>query len=164
MQRLFYWRRTKSNRCFTSFFGGRTQPGSCEVVKPTVVPQVWVLHAIPHPPRLQTEIAHDRRSWISRALWNNIKVQVHRPRVLYVIITFSMVAMNSMARVMRCSRVTNMSRYAIFNVLPRTSTSIVQGFPGQMRPAANVVRAVEHVCHLHSENYCWGTFLFCLET
>lgn len=40
----------------TGFLGGCTQPRSCEVVKPTVVPEVRVLHALPLPPGLQREI------------------------------------------------------------------------------------------------------------
>lgn len=44
---------------FTSFFGGRAKPSSCEVVKPAVVPQVRVLPTSPLPPGLRREVRHD---------------------------------------------------------------------------------------------------------
>lgn len=42
--------------------------------------------------------------------------------------TFSMVAMNSMARVMRWSRVTNITRYAIFSVLEQNKKKNTDSF------------------------------------
>lgn len=44
-------------------------------------------------------------------------------------VTFSMVAIIRIARVMRCSRVTNISRYGIFNYLPKSNTTFFFRFP-----------------------------------
>lgn len=99
--------------CLTRFFGGRTQPGLRGIVKPAVVPQVRVLHALPLPPGLQRQIRRETHGCTCAQLRD--KPSACLPNMS---VTFSMVAMNSIARVMRCSRVTNMSRYAIFNSLP----------------------------------------------
>lgn len=87
---------------FTSFFGGRTQPRSCEVVKPAVVPQVWVLQTAPLPPGLERKMR--------RSAWYSWHAYPHKHQVSNLITTFSMVAMNNIARVIRCSRITNISR------------------------------------------------------
>lgn len=56
------------------------------------------------------------------ALMNSvIQLKANKHHVLNMTTTFSMVAMNSIASVMRCSRVTNISRYAIFNFLPKSN-------------------------------------------
>lgn len=49
---------------------------------------------------------------------------INKHYVPHIITTFSMVAMNSIARVMRWSRVTNISRYAIFTFLPKVNKQI----------------------------------------
>lgn len=95
----------------TSFFGGRTQPCSWEVVKPAVVPQVWVLQTAPLPPGLERKMRH--------TAWYSWHAYPDEHQVSNLISTFSMVATNNIARVIRCSRITNISRYAIFYSLKK---------------------------------------------
>lgn len=65
----------------------------------------------PTPTRTGTENEAQRSSVFSRRAYPD------QHQMSNLITTFSMVAMNSMARVIRCSRITDISRYAIFNSL-----------------------------------------------
>lgn len=145
--------------CFsTSFFGGRTQPCFCEVVKPAVVPQVWVLQTAPLPPGLERKMRHN--AWYS---WHAFP---DKYQVSNLITTFSMVDMNNIARVIRCSRITNISRYAIFNSLqkkknPKKRFSEKSGFycfyfVSKHKPKNRNHRTVFSVLDVHKQSgMCW---------
>lgn len=106
----------RAYKYFTAFISGSTHPGFCGIIVEAVVPEVSDFWISPYPPWLQRERDNIRKR-------NNCKKRDNISHQGTVHLTFSRVAMRSMAKVTRCSTVRDMSRKTIASC--RWGTSLV---------------------------------------
>lgn len=97
------------DKYFTTFIGSSTQPGLCGIIMEAVIPEVSDFCISPYPPGLQKE---KRKEETIQAL--TVTSTVRRQTALVktsvdTCLTFSRVAMRSMAKVTRCITVMDMS-------------------------------------------------------